>query len=160
MPNGFPRLGNILICWHNFLRRNARRIGFGFPMENASNKQELLALIRRAKSSHIRWRAYAQGLVSGVPVDNDRLPVKHTDCKFGQWYYGDGMRQLGHLDIFRDVAGPHEMLHAVYAQIHDLVTKSHSDKAAHAKLDDLVAISRTLLEQIELLEQEVNDRIS
>jgi hypothetical protein len=129
------------------------------PMENPGSKQELLALIRRAKSSHIRWRAYAQGLVSGVPVDDDRLPVKHTECKFGQWYYGEGMRQLGHLEIFRDVAGAHEMLHAVYAQIHDLVSKKHSDKMAHAKLDDLVAISRTLLEQMELLEQEVIARV-
>ncbi|HEY0635666.1 MAG TPA: CZB domain-containing protein [Gammaproteobacteria bacterium] len=125
-------------------------------MSDNSTKEELLSLIRRAKSSHIRWRAYAQGLVSGVPVAEDRLPVKHTDCKFGQWYYGDGARQLGHLDIFRDVEAPHEMLHAVYGQIHELVVQQGDNHGAHRKLDELIAISRTLLEQIEILEQEVN----
>jgi len=127
-----------------------------FTMSDESNKEELLALIRRAKSSHIRWRAYAQGLVSGVPVAEDRLPVKHTDCKFGQWYYGEGKKLLGDLDIFKDVEAPHEMLHAVYGQIHDLVVTQGDTHRAHAKLEELVAISRTLLEQIEILEQEVS----
>lgn len=125
-------------------------------MSDPSNKEELLALIRRAKSSHIRWRAYAQGLVSGVPISDDRLPIKHTDCKFGQWYYGEGARQLGHLDIFRDVEAPHEMLHAVYGQIHELVVQQGDNHTARHKLDELIAISRTLLEQIDILEQEVN----
>ena len=125
-------------------------------MSHESNKEELLGIIRRAKSSHIRWRAYAQGLVSGVSVGEDRLPVKHTDCKFGQWYYGEGKQQLGHLDIFKDVEAPHEMLHAVYGQIHELVVKQGDSRNAHGKLEELVAISRTLLEQIEILEQEVS----
>lgn len=125
-------------------------------MSKGSHKEELLALIRRAKSSHIRWRAYAQGLVSGVPVAEDRLPVKHTDCKFGEWYYGEGKRLLGELDVFKDVEAPHEMLHAVYDQIHDLVVNQGDNQSAHGKLEELVAISRTLLEQIEILEQEVN----
>lgn len=125
-------------------------------MSQQSNKEELLAVIRKAKSSHIRWRAYAQGLVSGVQVGEDRLPVKHTDCKFGQWYYGEGKKLLGHLDIFKDVEAPHEMLHAVYGQIHELVMNQGDNRTAHGKLEELVAISRTLLEQIEILEQEVN----
>ena len=125
-------------------------------MNHDSNKDELLAVIRKAKSSHIRWRAYAQGLVSGVQVGEDRLPVKHTDCKFGQWYYGEGKKLLGHLDIFKDVEAPHEMLHAVYGQIHDLVVNQGDSHSAHGKLEELIAISRTLLEQIEILEEEVS----
>ena len=125
-------------------------------MMRHENKEELLAIIRRAKSSHIRWRAYAQGLVGGVAVTEDRLPVKHTDCKFGQWYYGEGKKLLGHLDIFKDVEAPHEMLHAIYGQIHELVVKQGDNHSAHNKLEELIAISRTLLEQIEILEEEVS----
>jgi len=121
----------------------------------AIDKEELLGVIRRAKSSHIRWRAYAQGMVSGVPVADDRLPIKHTDCKFGQWYYGEGAQQLGDLEVFKDVEVPHEMLHAVYAQIHEIVAVNGNTAEAHDKLEELIAISRTLLEQIEILEQEV-----
>jgi hypothetical protein len=106
-------------------------------MEHVKHKQELLALIRRAKSSHIRWRSYAQGLIGGVPVDEDRLPIKHTDCRFGQWYFGEGTRDFGHLEIFKDLAGPHEMLHALYAQIHELVGRGKMVEAEE-KLQHLV----------------------
>lgn len=121
------------------------------------DKAEILALIRRAKSSHIRWRSYAQGLVNGVPVDDDKAPVRHTDCRFGQWYFGEGTRLLSDLEVFRDIQAPHEMLHGIYEQIHGLVARNELE-AAMGKLQQLVEISRTLLEQIELLEQEVNAR--
>ncbi len=122
-----------------------------------NEKDHLLALIRKAKSSHIRWRAYAQGLVAGVKVQEDRLPISHTDCKFGHWYYGEGRSQLGDLNIFEDIEGPHEMLHAIYGQIFELVQNGKSEKA-HRKLDEMVSVSRSLLEQIELLEAEVDAR--
>lgn len=117
-------------------------------------KSQLLALIRRAKSSHIRWRAYAQGLVAGVDVKEDRLPIQHTDCAFGQWYYGSGKNRFGHLAIFSDLEGPHELLHSIYHQIHSLVGAGKVEPARE-KLEELVGVSRTLIEQLELLEQEV-----
>ncbi len=117
-------------------------------------KGTALGVIRRAKSSHIRWRAYAQGLVAGVKVKEDQLPIQHTDCRFGEWYYGEGNRMFGHLEIFQDIEGPHEMLHSIYHQIYNLVRKGKGEKA-HAKLEELIGVSRTLLEQIELLEAEV-----
>lgn len=80
--------------------------------------------------------------------------MQHTDCKFGQWYYGEGAERLGHLQIFEDIASPHEMLHAIYEQIHELVRKGEMDQA-RKKLDDLLGVSQTLLDQIGLLEDEV-----
>jgi hypothetical protein len=121
----------------------------------ADSKTELLSRIRRAKSSHIRWRAFAQGLVAGVKVNEERLPVMHADCQFGQWYYGEGRALLGQVAIFNDIEGPHEMLHAVYAKVYQLVCDGHTAKA-RSKLDELVAVSRTLIEQIELLEAEID----
>ncbi len=119
-------------------------------------KSELLALIRRAKSSHIRWRAYAQGMLSGVPVSEERLPIKHTECRFGHWYYGEGKVQFGDLEIFQDIEGPHELLHAIYEQIHSLVERKKVDQAK-VKFQELLEISRSLLEQMELLESEVQN---
>lgn len=121
------------------------------------DKTELLALIRRAKSSHIRWRSYAQGMVDGMPVDDDKAPVRHTDCRFGQWYLGEGTRALGEMEVFRAIQAPHETLHGIYEQIHGLVARKDYENAS-IKLNQLVEISRTLLEQIELLEQEVESR--
>ena len=121
---------------------------------DTNTRKEMLAVIRKAKSSHIRWRAYAQGLVAGVDVKEEKLPIMHTDCQFGRWYYGLGARHLGHLSVFEDIASPHEMLHAIYGQIHELVHKGEKEKARE-KLDELIGVSRTLLDQIGLLEEEV-----
>jgi hypothetical protein len=120
-------------------------------------KSKLLEVIRRAKSSHVKWRAYAQGLVAGVDVKEDNLPVKHTDCRFGQWYFGEGRTHFGDLQIYRDIQGAHEMLHSVYEQIYKLVHERKLD-AAEEKLGHLMNISRSLLEQMTFLEDEIQAR--
>lgn len=119
-----------------------------------AQKTEMLATLRRAKSAHIRWRAYAQGLVSGVPVTEDQAPTVHTECRFGKWYYTDGKKTFHDLPIFDDIERPHEMLHSVYQEIFESVRDGNLEQAK-GQLDDLMGISRTLLEQIELLEKEI-----
>lgn len=126
-------------------------------MNEVEDKTELLNIIRRAKSSHVRWRAYAQGLVAGVDVKEENLPVKHTECRFGKWYFGHGTQVFGDLPVFRDIQGSHEVLHAVYEQIFDLV-KIKDYSSAQNKLTQLMNISRTLLEQLNLLEEEIESR--
>jgi len=118
------------------------------------SRAEALGMIRKAKLSHVRWRAYAQSMVAGVPVDEDRVPVQHTDCQFGQWYFGAGMRQLGDLELYKKVREPHETLHNVYAEIHTLIG-NHNLAAANVKLEELVAASRELLDLMDALEAEV-----
>jgi hypothetical protein len=126
-------------------------------MNDVEDKTELLDIIRRAKSSHVRWRAYAQGLVAGVDVKDENLPVKHTDCRFGKWYFGHGTQVFGDLPVFSDIQGAHEMLHAVYEQIYDLV-KQKDLSSAQNKLTQMMDISRTLLELLNLLEEEIESR--
>ena len=118
------------------------------------SQDELLEVIRKAKSSHIRWRSYAQALVDGVDLGDGRAPVSHLECRFGRWYYGDGTEQLGQLDAFRNIEKPHEQLHTLYAQIDALVTEGKLPEARE-QLEELVGISRSLLDGIELLEREV-----
>jgi Chemoreceptor zinc-binding domain len=118
------------------------------------NVAEAIQRIQKAKSSHIKWRSYAQGLVAGLPVSDDKAPVRHTDCEFGKWYHGDGAKLLGHLPVYQDIGGPHEVLHATYGQLFDF-----AKKGKHAKVQEqmghLVAISRSLLEMLDILEQQV-----
>jgi hypothetical protein len=116
--------------------------------------EDVLALIRQAKSSHIRWRAYAQGLVCLFAVDDEVMPVEHTECRFGQWYFSGGMKTFGDSLIFQAVQWPHKMLHVVDREIHDLA-KEQRVADAEAKLEQLTGISRALIEQLERLEREV-----
>lgn len=121
-------------------------------------KSQVLETIRHAKSSHMKWRAYAQALVAGVAVKEENAPVKHTECKFGQWYFGEGWKRFGGLSIYKDIQGAHEMLHHVYEQIYSLVRARKVTTAAE-KLPDLMNISRSLLEQLSLLEDDIRARL-
>ena len=69
-------------------------------------KKEILDQLRHAKTAHIKWRAYAHALVSGLPVEKEHVPVIHTDCAFGKWFHGPG-QYLSHLRQFDTIDKSH-----------------------------------------------------
>ena len=139
------------------------------------DKKEALDKLRRAKGAHIKWRAYAQALVSGVAVDEDKIPVEHTSCAFGLWYHDEGKRKLGHLASYDAIYTPHEMLHEIYKQIFNvlhsegevgIMKKLLSSKASREQerlgmsrqyMEELVGVSETLLKALDILEQEIRE---
>jgi hypothetical protein len=138
------------------------------------NKIEILTQLRQAKSAHIQWRAYAQALVAGIPVEKDHVPVIHTNCAFGKWYYGRG-QQLSSLSAYRAIETPHEMLHQIYMKIFNLLFGSGEStffkrvfgskgklnakdkEQAEELMRNLLSVSETLLEAVSLLEGEVKE---
>lgn len=131
-------------------------------------KKEVIQQLRAAKAAHIQWRAYAQAIVGGFSVDQNHVPVIHTNCKFGQWYYGKG-QMLSSLSGYSSIDGPHAMLHQVYMEIFKLMfgevkgglfrskekIRAQNKKKAEELMGNLISISETLLEAINMLEQEV-----
>ena len=71
-------------------REQRIRIKYPFKIINIMTKQDLLDELNAAKSSHVKWHAYAQSLAMGVESGVEKLPQLYTDCDFGQWYYGAG----------------------------------------------------------------------
>ncbi len=138
------------------------------------DKKEVLSQLRLAKSAHIQWRSYAQALIVGIPVQQDHVPVIHTDCKFGKWYYGPG-QELSSLSSYGAIDTPHEMLHQIYMKIFKLLfgaddrstfkklfgskakTKQKNQEEAEALMQKMLSVSGTLLEAINLLEREIMD---
>lgn len=139
------------------------------------NKQDILRQLKAAKSAHIKWRSYAQALVSGVPVSEEKVPAQHTSCTFGTWYYGPG-QILGGLPAFHAIEAPHRVLHEIYMQIFTLLFEAENKDAGFFRklfgmsakqannreqvaqlLDSLIAVSRTLLEATEQLERDVQE---
>lgn len=135
------------------------------------DKKQVISHLRAAKSAHIKWRSYAQAIAAGLPVSEDQVPVIHTDCAFGKWYYGTGQKLSG-LPSFQAIETPHETLHAIYMQMFKLIfdteetgffkkligaSKRRDDRKEQLNtlLNSLVEMSKTLLAAIELLEQEV-----
>lgn len=134
------------------------------------DKKQVITHLRAARSAHIKWRSYAQALVAGLPLDEGQVPVIHTDCAFGRWYYGPGQK-LSSLGAFRSIETPHEALHAIYLQIFTklfeteerslfdkligVAKKSDRQEQIAVLLDSLIGMSKALLAAIEVLEQEV-----
>jgi len=137
------------------------------------NKKEILQQLRMAKSAHIQWRSYAQALIAGIEIEHNHVPVIHTDCRFGKWYYGPG-QSLSSLSSFKAIDAPHEMLHQIYIKIFQLLFQDHDNRStfgkifgskkklqqqnqqeAEALMKKLVAVSETLLEAIGMVEQEI-----
>lgn len=134
----------------------------------------VISKLKKAKTAHIRWRTYAEALVSGHDSVIDQLPVKHTDCEFGNWYYGDG-QSFSDLEVFKDIGLIHQTLHEEFEIIFNLVTggkdqveekgffakllgmkiKNHDNTKAAEHLINLKEISRTLIGKIEELEQHI-----
>lgn len=140
----------------------------------AIDKKEALDKLRKAKGAHLKWRAYAQAIVSGVKIDEEKIPVEHTQCAFGQWYHGEGKKMLGHLSSYESIYTPHEMLHEIYKKIYGVLhaedegglKKLFSSKAsreqdrmrvAYQYMEELVGVSETLLRTLDILEQEIRE---
>lgn len=117
-------------------------------------KHEALRMTRQAKSSHIRWRAYVQAMLAGLEIEQRLAPVHHKECEFGRWFYRDGFKAFGHWQLFQDVEFAHELLHAVYARIHQALEAGDQAHAV-ALTDRLMAISHSLLQAIDLLQEEI-----
>jgi hypothetical protein len=82
-------------------------------------KEETLTHLRNAKKAHITWVHRAHALIEGLPVEKEQVPVSCTDCKFGQWFYGEGQRlnMMPSMDCLKEIETLHFELHDTYMKI-------------------------------------------
>jgi len=97
-----------------------------------NKKADILNHIRSAKAAHLRWKAHATALVEGLPLEDGQIPILHTDCIFGKWYYGSG-QILNSLNSYASLDEPHEQLHKIYMKIFKLLF-GDQDKSMFSKL--------------------------
>jgi hypothetical protein len=117
-------------------------------------KTEVLMMLLKAKQAHLEWRYHAEHLIKGMELNDAKAPVDGTCCDFGKWFSGPGKSCLSFLEHYELVLETHQVMHAVYRQIHDLAMQNNL-KEAQGRLLELTQASDALLGAIELLEQEV-----
>ncbi len=143
-------------------------------MPDIADRETVLLQIRKAKTAHLRWRAYAMALSSGYAVEEGQLPLKPTECQFGCWYHGAG-QALKNLAEFQAIEAPHRRLHKIYSDIFQqlfdqpepsflkkLLGSSTSHTGAEnieARIEELTECSRAMLEHLEALERQIASRI-
>ncbi|HHO70382.1 MAG TPA: hypothetical protein ENN02_02770, partial [Halothiobacillus sp.] len=108
-------------------------------------------------------------LVQGIPIEKDQIPVLHTDCDFGRWYYNEG-QVLMVFKEFKEIEEVHMALHRAYAQVFKLITeeenasmfskllgiaKRHHEKnepIIKQKMMELEEASRAMIRRLDALE--------
>ncbi|MCA6064271.1 CZB domain-containing protein [Thalassolituus marinus] len=139
-------------------------------MPDIADRETVLLQIRKAKTAHLRWRAYAMALSSGYAVEEGQLPLQPTECQFGCWYYGAG-QELKNLPAFKAIEAPHQRLHKIYSDIFQQLfdqpeppfwkkllgstTTLTTAQDVEARIDELTACSREMLENLEALEKQI-----
>ena len=91
-----------------------------------------------AKAAHLNWKTKLRSFLDGKSSLTREQAVSHHHCDFGKWYYGEGLRQFGHLKPLADVEAPHEELHELIRMIIDV--KKNGQTAEAERLYKNVAI--------------------
>ncbi|WP_038047142.1 CZB domain-containing protein [Thioalkalivibrio sp. ALJ24] len=135
-------------------------------------KQDVLDRLHQAKRAHLAWVGRAELLTRGVPVGKDQIPVLHTDCPFGQWYFGDG-QVLHDFPEFESIDEAHRHLHEAYAEIFKLVTEEgnasmfskllgrarrqheQNEPVIRRNMESLDEASRTVVHHLDALEHRI-----
>ncbi|WP_417910606.1 CZB domain-containing protein [Candidatus Electronema sp. PJ] len=80
------------------------------------NNKDVVSALQNAVRTHKQWVINALALIEGVPLDQDKVPVKATECAFGKWYYGEGQK-LKKASGFKEIEELHARLHTTYMEI-------------------------------------------
>lgn len=131
------------------------------------NKKEILQHLYLAKKAHLKWVQNAKALMGGIALDEGKVPLKPTNCKFGKWYYS-ATSDLSEIEAYRNIEPIHNELHALYEEIfQNLFTNTISEvsnffgtstqrsqaeiDAIKPKFKQLEKISTDLVAQVDLL---------
>jgi EAL domain-containing protein (putative c-di-GMP-specific phosphodiesterase class I) len=101
-----------------------------------------------AESNH---RAWVETVANYVNDATTELPeLDSTQCRFGQWYAGNGRRRYGIFKEYAAIAPLHDQVHVLGGELIDLVDAGRSEEA-RARLAELFALRDELLNLLQQL---------
>ena len=136
------------------------------------DKHDVLQKLHTAKRDHLAWVGRAELLTDGVPIEKEHIPVLHTDCKFGRWYFDEG-QALADFPEFHKIDEAHRALHQAYAGVFKIITeeenasgfskllgfaKRKKEKNApliKQRMNELEQASRTVVRHLDELESKI-----
>jgi len=85
-----------------------------------TKKQELLQELEIIKNEHTRWVAYAEAKFNGLEVEEELIPVKHTECACGKMIAENG-QIMYHLKSSRTLSKDHEEFHKLGGKLYNFM---------------------------------------
>ncbi len=106
-----------------------------------------------AKSDHIIW--IEQVLVTlrdnNIEADPEQLKDEYS-CRFGQWYYGVGMENYGHLKVFQQIENIHREVHHIGRKMYQL-KQAGDTQTAKEQIDNLLNLRDKILSALDELQR-------
>lgn len=91
-----------------------------------------LMILDLAKGDHRTWvNKIAAHMRGDERLDPEKLS-DHISCRFGKWYYGEGMQMCGNLKSFREIEAYHDRIHSLGKEI--VLSCNSGDKAKAERL--------------------------
>lgn len=91
-----------------------------------------LMILDLAKGDHRTWvNKIAAHMRGDERLDLEKLS-DHTSCRFGKWYYSEGMQICGNLKSFREIEAYHDRVHSLGKEI--VLSCNSGDKAKAERL--------------------------
>ncbi|WP_019216227.1 diguanylate cyclase [Legionella tunisiensis] len=81
--------------------------------------QQVVFQLEQAIYNHQQWHnSLIRTLICRLPGDNnDLLPDAHKHCRFGQWYYGDSLKEIKAHPGIINLGVSHQRMHQITAQL-------------------------------------------
>ncbi len=110
------------------------------------------AIFDLAHIDHIVWMRSVEDMLEGRKEVEEITDFQ--SCRFGKWYYSEGMKLFGNNDLFKALERPHILVHELAKEAVSLSSIGKKDEAA-AKVQEMKQQAELLIEKLLELKQQV-----
>jgi diguanylate cyclase (GGDEF)-like protein len=121
--------------------------------------QSVIAQLKEALYNHQQWHGnLIRSLVCKQPGDkHDINPIAHTECRFGQWYYGKAPEKLRSHPGFISMGDEHQRMHHLARLL--LIAADNGESISTLDFDNFANALERLRLEIFALERELEDSL-
>ena len=121
--------------------------------------QSVIAQLKEALYNHQQWHGnLIRSLVCKQPGDkHDINPAAHTECRFGQWYYGKAPEKLRSHPGFISMGDEHQRMHHLARLL--LIAAENENPISTLDFDNFANALERLRLEIFALEHELEDSL-
>jgi methyl-accepting chemotaxis protein len=103
---------------------------------------------------HLMWKSRLRGYIAGTAHIDESEAVSDHDCALGQWYFGPGLQQFGHIEVLHEIEEPHRRLHELVREIMS-DAKAGNRERAEERLQELSGLSDQIVDLLHQVEDQL-----
>lgn len=85
--------------------------------------------VRAIKLAHLQWLGRLEQVIRGRTLLKPEEVSSHKQCKFGLWYFSEGEKLFGTIELYQELGMVHERVHNAAREITALIAKGKHPEA-------------------------------